>query len=328
MVLLREAPLSRLLPGGRWEASGVIKHEGRFYVVFDDARVVGVLTEDLSTPGEIIDLPDGLGKGFEDLARDPVSGHTYLLVESVRRDEGGRHESAARGGGRREADKRWMARVEEYDAGWRRVADGWLRFPLPSGNKGIEGLTCVRRGDTTYLLGLCEGNWAACGKRGRTPGGGLIQVFARFDPDGCRDDQRFSGEDLGAQGDWSHVATVHLPNGIPFQDYSALAASNGRVAVVSQESAALWVGRFVPGDWSVDTPGNLYPLPCDEHGRIVYGNVEGVSWIGPDRLVMVSDRAKRDQPERCRGKQESIHVFELPKSDTPARLPGVDGGNG
>jgi hypothetical protein len=47
--------------------------------------------------------------------------------------------------------------------------------------------------------------------------------------------------------------------------------------------------------------------------RTVYCNVEGVSWVSADTVVVVSDRAKRNgQDERCRAKDQSIHVFVIP----------------
>ena len=40
--------------------------------------------------------------------------------------------------------------------------------------------------------------------------------------------------------------------------------------------------------------------------------VEGVSWLSPDLVVMVSDKAKPEQDSRCRAKDQSIHVFRVP----------------
>jgi len=37
-----------------------------------------------------------------------------------------------------------------------------------------------------------------------------------------------------------------------------------------------------------------------------------VSWIAPDRVVMVSDKAKPEQDRRCRAKDQSIHIFRIP----------------
>jgi hypothetical protein len=280
LLLVRESRLAALLPTGhshRWEASGVLALDGRLYVVCDDLRAIARLGENLLPTDDVVTLPDGRGRGYEDLAHDPATGRFYLLVESLRN---GSH---------------WMARVEEYDADLQPVSHGWLDFDLPSSNKGMEGLTCVRRSGTTYLLGLCEGNFCADGSRGRTPGGGRIQVF----------------EQRGTE--WSQVASVRLPSTLPFRDYSALGARNEQLAVVSQESSALWVGRLEPGEWAVRDAGTLYGFPRDQHGKVVYCNVEGVSWLSDHDLVMVSDRAKRDgQPDRCRVKEASIHVFALP----------------
>jgi hypothetical protein len=283
--LLREAPLGDLLPAarhGRWEASGVLAYDGRLHVVFDNVRAVAVLTDELAPTLEVVGLPSGRGQGYEDLARDPLTGHFYLLIESLRRKLG------------------WMARVEEYDDRFRLVSHGWLDFDLPSSNKGLEGLTCVQRLGHTYVLGLCEGNWCAQGKRGRTPGGGRIQVFERRD------------------GAWPHVASLHLPASLPFRDFSALAAAGDRVAVVSQESSAMWLGRLAPDTWEVQDDGAVYDFPRDRGGDVVYCNAEGVSWINDDRLVMVSDRAKPgEQHRRCRAKEESIHVFTLTQPAQP-----------
>src|ERR1019366_9470005 len=47
-------------------------------------------------------------------------------------------------------------------------------------------------------------------------------------------------------------------------------------------------------------------------GEIIYGTVEGVSWIAPDQVVVVSDKAKPEQSDRCRAKDQSIHIFKIP----------------
>jgi hypothetical protein len=54
-------------------------------------------------------------------------------------------------------------------------------------------------------------------------------------------------------------------------------------------------------------------FPLGSGGEVAHCNVEGVSWIAPDRIVVVSDRAKAgEQSARCRAKDRSIHVFEIP----------------
>lgn len=76
----------------------------------------------------------------------------------------------------------------------------------------------------------------------------------------------------------------------------------------------MWLGRLAPGTWEVQDDGAVFGFPRDRSGHVIYCNVEGVSWIDDDRLVMVSDRTKPgDQHPRCRAKEESIHVFALPQ---------------
>ena len=191
----------------------------------------------------------------------------------------------------------YMAEVQEYDANFRYTGRAWLDFPLDRPNKGLEGLTCVRRDGQAYLLGLCEGNRCQGGAEGRVPGGGRIQVFRRGDRQ------------------WDRVATIRLPETVLFQDYSGIAVAGGRIAVVSQESSALWVGNLAPDGWEVTDAGMSYALPRPADGSIVYGTAEGVSWMAPDQVVMVSDKAKPDQDPRCRAKDQSIHIFRIPASE-------------
>src|SRR6476646_6075894 len=134
------------------------------------------------------------------------------------------------------------------------------------------------------------------GAEGRVPGGGRVQVFRRGD-------RR-----------WDRVARIRLPETVLFQDYSGIAVTGGRIAVVSQESSALWVGNLAPDGWELTGAGMSYALPRSADGSIVYGTAEGVSWMAPDEVVMVSDKAKPDQDPRCRAKDQSIHIFRIPAS--------------
>ena len=81
--------------------------------------------------------------------------------------------------------------------------------------------------------------------------------------------------------------------------------------MVSQESSALWVGRLAREGWSVVDDGMVYDFPRDGEGRPLYDEIEGVSWLARDRVVVVSDRAKSGGPRR-RAHDESIAVFTIP----------------
>ena len=271
LELVTEAKVFDILEGvlsPRLEASGVLAKDGMFYVIFDNLPHIARIDPAISAAAEgnsIIWQDQGHRSGFEDIAHDPWNGRYYVLIESLPR-------------GRR----RYMAKVQEYDAGFGYTGQAWLDFPLDRPNKGIEGLACVRRQGQTYLLGLCEGNRCRGGAEGRIPGGGRVHVF-RPGPH-----------------QWERLATIRLPETVLFEDYSGIAVSGDRVAVISQVTSALWIGRLDPARWEVTDAGTTYLLPRNIDGEIIYGTAEGVSWIAPDHLVMVSDKAKPEQPRRCR----------------------------
>jgi hypothetical protein len=93
-----------------------------------------------------------------------------------------------------------------------------------------------------------------------------------------------------------------------------MSLDNGRVAIVSQETSMLWVGEFDEAGWTWRGDGQLYRFPRSKGGNIHYGNIEGVAWIGPHRIVAVSDRRKKQhQPDKqIAEKDQSIHLFDLP----------------
>jgi hypothetical protein len=288
LELLREAKIFDIFGGSldpRLEASGVLAKDGLFYVIFDNLPHIARIAPELAATApdnQLLRQEEGHHRGFEDIAHDPRSGHFFVLIESLRRGRG-----------------MYMAAVQEYDADLRYLGSAWLDFPLDRPNKGLEGLTCVHRDGQTYLLGLCEGNRCKGGAEGRVPGGGRIHVFRR-----------------GARH-WDRVGRIRLPETLLFEDYSGLAVSGDRMAVISQVSSALWLGALAPDDWAVTGAGTTYALPRDPDGAIVYGTAEGVSWIAPDQLVMCSDKAKADQDPRCRAKDQSIHVFRIPGPARP-----------
>src|SRR5829696_330343 len=279
--LLHEAKVATLLGGaGRFEASGVLAFDGWFWVVFDNLPHVARIDRALvaGPRSALIGQPDA-AVGYEDIAHDSIGGRFFLLIEAVLRRSG------------------FMAQVREFDSELRPLATRWLDVPLERPNKGLEGLSCIRRDGRTHLLGLCEGNRGAGGEQGRRPGGGRVHVFVE------------------GVAEWERLATIHLPASLRFTDYSGISVAGDRVGVVSQESSALWVGRLAPSGWELIDEGTTYVFPRDERGRIRYGNIEGVCWLGEVELVVVSDRAKPTQPRRLRAKDQSVHRFALPAAE-------------
>jgi hypothetical protein len=284
LELVKEAKIFDILEGSldpRLEASGVLAKDGLYYVIFDNMPHIACIGPELSRAARdnhMIMQKEGHRRGFEDIAHDSRTGRFYVLIESLPRGRA-----------------KFMAAVQEYDADFRYAGTCWLDFALDRPNKGLEGLACVRREGQTYLLGLCEGNRCKGGAAGRVPGGGRIHVFRR----GPRD--------------WDRVAKIRLPETVLFEDYSGIAVAGDRIAVVSQASSALWLGRLAADSWAVAGPGISYALPRDADGSIVYGTAEGVSWLAPDLVVMVSDKAKPEQDRRYRAQDQSIHIFCIPR---------------
>jgi hypothetical protein len=174
-----------------------------------------------------------------------------------------------------------VAVIEEYDQRWRLVVRAPIDRALERRNKGCEALAVSGR----YLLAMLE--------RG---GGGKPSVLV-----------------LTRDGDRWHVeAEMPLPRSARFRDYSSLAVSGRRIGVLSQEDGRLWLGRFDPRQWRIVGRGRVYEPPLTKKGKKRYCNLEGLAWLSTNRIVVVSDRAKRgSQPKRCRKRDESIHVFRL-----------------
>ncbi len=292
LELVKEAKVADILGerlDPRLEASGVLARNGLFYVIFDNIPHIACVGAELSpaaAANHVIEQDRGHRRGFEDIAYDPESRRFYTLIESLPRGRA-----------------KFMAAVQEYDINFGYIGSAWLDFPLDRPNKGLEGLTCVRRQGQTYLLGLCEGNRCEGGAAGRIPGGGRIHVFRR------------------GRHHWDRVGKIRLPETVRFVDYSGIAVDGDRIAVVSQVSSALWVGNLAPSEWQVTGAGTSYALPRDADGSVLYGTAEGVSWTAPGQVVMVSDKAKPEQDQRCRAKDQSIHIFRIPPAQdrAPAR---------
>jgi hypothetical protein len=87
--------------------------------------------------------------------------------------------------------------------------------------------------------------------------------------------------------------------------------------------SALWSGRLARAAWELTGPGRTYQFPRDGDGDVLYCTVEGVCWLRPDEVVVVSDRAKAgSQGRHCRAKDQSLHVFALPSASGDDRSGG------
>jgi hypothetical protein len=291
MTLVAERKLSDLIEppkgSGVLEASGVVAKNGYYYVVFDNVRRLARIHSGLQ-PGSADHSWFGRARdaeGYEDIAFSRHSRRFYLLIEAQKHPDGG-----------------YKALVDECNENARFRRRCWVDFPLEKRNRGFEGLSAVRWKGRDYLLALCEGNRCQAGRRGKKPGGGRIQVLQR------------------AGAVWKPVAEIALPKSVKFEDHSAVSLRGDRIAVISQQTSRLWVGRLRLRDWTIAGRGTLYDFPRTRKGKPKYCALEGLCWLSPRTFVLVSDRCRKAAAKRCRKREQSIHVFRIPTAVRSVRL--------
>ena len=287
LTLVKECRLSDLIapPKGSTvlEASGVTLKGGLYYVIFDNIRQVAVIDPSLS--------PDSprhgwfgrrrAGDGYEDIAYSPSLKRFYLLIE-----------------GEKHSDGSYKGLIDECDEQGRFRGRRWINFPFEKRNTGFEGLFAVRWKGKDYLLALCEGNRCRSGRKGRKGGGGRIHVLER------------------KRSTWEPIGLIKLPKSVDFMDYSAVALRGDRIAVISQMTSRMWIGRLRLGAWTIAGQGRIYDFPRSRKGKIRYCTLEGLCWLSDSTFVLVSDLSKRHYRSACGKRDQSIHVFALPRSRT------------
>jgi hypothetical protein len=278
LKLKRESKLWRLLPGydadSELEASGVLARDGWYYIVFDNHSTIACISarldnaQDNRIAGRLC-----TDHGFEDITYNDGLKRYYTLVETRRHPCGD-----------------FCPQIEEYTPGFEYIETCWVNVPFQTKNKGMEGIVYLARNNSDYVLGLCEGNH--CGEDDDVPkeGGGRIRVLHK------------------QNGAWESIAKIKLPKSLRFADYASLALRGDRLAVLSQKSAQLWIGRLAPDRWEIVDEGVLYTFSEDKKA---YCNLEGIAWLDDTSFVVVSDRAK-EKNGKCAKRDQSIHIFELP----------------
>ncbi|NOQ36216.1 MAG: hypothetical protein GQ569_10020 [Methylococcaceae bacterium] len=284
LELIKESKIYKLLKecdaDSRLEASGVYTKGDYSYVVFDNKPDIAKLNNNLLADENNQLVLKGDGQDFEDIAFDSEQQRLLIVQESHQNEQG-----------------EFCPRIDEYDLDLNFIESNPVDFLFDGDtNKGIEGLSYVNWGGKAYTLGLSEGNKAKDGKKSTKKGHGRIHVFEK------------------EVTQWGHRATLKLPKSVRFSDYAGIGIEGLRVAVVSQESSALWIGELQEGGWYFVDDGVSYSFPRDDKGEIIYGNVEGVSWLDEETVIVVSDKRKaKIQAKICETKDQSIHIFKVPK---------------
>src|SRR5688500_9279997 len=149
-------------------------------------------------------------------------------------------------------DGTFKGAIEEYDERWRFRRRRWVDFAFEKRNTGFEGLAAVEWRGRCYVLALCEGNDCRGRRKQRKRGRGRIHVLE------SRDGMRYS------------IASTKLPRHVNFKDFAGLALRGDRLAVVSQESSRVWIGRLRAGQWIITGRGRIYDFPRTKKGKKLY----------------------------------------------------------
>jgi hypothetical protein len=181
-------------------------------------------------------------------------------------------------------------------------------FEFSSANKGFEGAIRIKtKQGEVYVLGLCEGNFCQGGPKGREPGNGRLIVLKRVE------DTMLEGQHFDCVYETQQV--INLPKSVNFVDYSSIARRGDKIAIASQESSRLWVGKIDLVTFEVIDGGHhIYDFPRNDNCEIVYCNIEGIDFINDNMLIAASDQMKSGgrQSFRCLAKDQSVHVFVIP----------------
>lgn len=275
LQLVTEKKLSKLLPTkdvDHYEASGIVAWNGSLFVASDN------LTQIASIDTSLNDGKLGPGEPIEsqyEAITASDDGRFFAMVETV---------SAT--------DTR--AQVAELNADTAFVSSAFTDVTFEHLNKGFEGLAWLRVAGSEALLALCENN--NCKDDDSTPGEGRVKLLNQVG------------------GVWATQASLKVPEAAAFLNYSDLALrDNGdgtyAAAIISRKSSALWLGRLTTSPWALSGPSTFYVFPRTAEGMVQYCSVEGVTFLGPNVLAVVSDKSDGSQP--CSDKEESIHIFQM-----------------
>ena len=259
----------------KFEASGVVFVDNNFYVVFDNHSQITRINYHLNN---IKLLGHNNTKiGYEGITYNDMDNEFYLIEESIN-NQG-----------------LWNARLGVTDNKFSSEPErSWLRYNFQNDNKGFEGVAFLRNENKTYILALCEGNACKAGSKSKKYGAGTIKVF----------EKKTKG--------WEYITSISLPKNLTFIDYSGIDINTqNELAISSQETSAIWISELNITKWHITDNGKVYYFPKNKKGKKIYCNVEGISWITKNKLVVVSDAMKSNQSKRCKKKEQAIHLISL-----------------
>ena len=306
LKLVRQLPVPALFTDlkdtMKWEASGTtILNGNQVFMIFDSLDYIGYTNIFLEyrSPDNMLIGRASVGESQFEAIMYSGDTKTFLLVREAVPDD--------------EKAKTFVPSVVEARVGTEAydvLEECAVDYKFDSDNKGFEGGAYFAIGGERFLLGLCEGNHCQGGARGQDIGNGMA-VLTKY----VRDKE---GKCL-----WSFVKELSLPKDADFVDYADItvyyddfrSGDVGTVAVVSQESSAIWVGALDIGKWEFLGPGQTMHFPRSETCEIVFCNIEGISFVDRYQIVATSDRSKATQDYKCVGNDQvldAVQRYQIP----------------
>ena len=261
-----------------FEASGVITNGTDCFVVLDNVRRVVRIASHLrpeSGDHEWIGAARQ-GEGYEAVTFSRGTGRFYLMIEAQKHPDG-----------------TFKGAIEEYDKRWRFKTRRWVDLPSRSATLDSKVSRRWNFAGSTSCSRCAKGITRRCGRKSRKGGSGRIHVLRQ------------------RGGMWKPVVRIKLPRHVKFKDYAGMAVRGDRIAVVSQESSRLWLGRFRSGEWKIKGTGRVYDFPRTKKRQ------EAVPHRGR-RLVAFA----HDTRCRLRSPQEALPETKCPNRSVDPRLQG------
>lgn len=264
----------------KYEASGIFFYNSKFYIVFDNLESVLELNEHFDK--FVFRNKNESKSNFEAIHFDEKKEKFFIAIESTKFGEN------------------YSPEILEFDKNWNLLSRKRIKLLLEKKNKGIEGLSSIWIEDKFYLLALCEGNFCYSNKE-KHKGNGKILVLK---------------ESIES---WEKFKEISIPEKANFLDYSDMDRMGNTFIISSQESSAIWIGELDLVNLNFST-GEVFKLPfgdkngnTDQGAEMIYCNIEGVSFISQNKIVLVSDKASGEQDKWCNYKDQMLHIFDLPK---------------
>lgn len=208
--------------------------------------------------------------GYEGITFNPISNKFLIVQESEK------------------FQNKFIPVIHEFNQDFDFSDSYDIDFSLKKENKGAEGITYIKVKNESYILLLFEKPNTI---NQNTNEIGNILVLKK------------------KNNYYEEITYIPLPKTLSFDDFSDISWSGSKIAILSQESSALWIGEFNE-DWTWKNSGTTYFFPKID-GEYLYCNLEGISWINDNTIVLVSDTSKKKQPSVCREKSEMIHIWKL-----------------